>query len=96
MTAPAHSRWPRAKPWPTPPATPASAISVFVDVDSTSAAVFVRDRGKGFVPAAVPPDRQGIAESIRGRMERAGGEALITTTPGEGTEVELRLATVAP
>ena len=73
-----------------------SEISVFVDVDSTSAAVFVRDRGKGFVPAAVPADRQGIAESIRGRMERAGGEALITTTPGEGTEVELRLARVTP
>ena len=46
---------------------------------------------RGFDPAAVPADRRGIAESIRGRMERAGGEALVGSAPGEGTEVELRL-----
>ncbi|MDX6515044.1 MAG: hypothetical protein QOH73_710, partial [Gaiellaceae bacterium] len=26
-----------------------------------------------------------------GRMQRAGGSAVVTTAPGEGTEVELRL-----
>ncbi len=54
-------------------------------------AVFVRDRGSGFDRAAVPGDRRGIAESIEGRLERAGGRATIASTPGEGTEVELRL-----
>ena len=34
---------------------------------------------------------KGIAESIEGRMERAGGRATIVTEPGEGTEVELHL-----
>jgi len=63
-------------------------ISVFVD----TTAVYVRDRGTGFDPEAVGADRQGIAESIRGRMERVGGTARIVTTPGEGTEVELSLA----
>ena len=62
-------------------------ISVFVD----TTAVYVRDRGRGFDPDAIGADRQGIAESIRGRMERVGGTARIVTTPGEGTEVELSL-----
>ncbi len=66
-------------------------VAVFVDVDDEAAAIFVRDRGNGFDPAAVPADRRGIAESIRGRMERAGGEAVVGSAPGEGTEVELRL-----
>ena len=51
----------------------------------------MRDRGAGFDPAAVPADRKGVAESIEGRMERAGGRATIVTSPGEGTEVELHL-----
>lgn len=73
-----------------------SELSVFVDVTADSVSVFVRDRGKGFDPGSIPSDRRGIAESIRARMERAGGEAIITTTPGEGAEVELRLARAAP
>ena len=35
--------------------------------------VFVRDRGPGFDPDAVPPDRRGVRESIVGRMARHGG-----------------------
>jgi len=62
-------------------------ISVFVE----PTAVYVRDRGRGFEPEAVGADRQGLAQSIRGRMERVGGTATITTAPGEGTEVELQL-----
>jgi len=66
-------------------------VAVFVDVSEDSVSVFVRDRGAGFEPGEVPDDRRGIAESIRGRMERAGGEAVVAAAPGEGTEVELRL-----
>jgi signal transduction histidine kinase len=62
-------------------------ISVFVEPN----AVYVRDRGRGFDPDA-PSDRRGIAESIRGRMERVGGTARITSSPEEGTEVELVLS----
>jgi signal transduction histidine kinase len=54
-------------------------------------AVYVRDRGRGFDPAAVAPDRRGLSESIRGRMERVDGTANVTSSPGEGTEVELQL-----
>ena len=66
-------------------------IDVYADVVDDEIAVFVRDRGAGFDPAAVPDDRRGLRESIKGRLERAGGSAVVTSAPGEGTEVELRL-----
>ena len=69
----------------------ADQVSAFVDVGDDEIAVFVRDRGAGFDTAKVPKGKHGIAESVRGRMERAGGTAEIASTPGEGTEVELRL-----
>jgi signal transduction histidine kinase len=66
-------------------------IDVYAEVGDAEVAVFVRDRGVGFDPAAVPQDRKGIRESITGRLERAGGSATVTSRPGGGTEVELRL-----
>ena len=66
-------------------------VSVFVEARGEQTTVFVRDRGPGFDPAAVPPDRRGIRESIAGRMERNGGRARIEGAPGGGTEVELSL-----
>jgi signal transduction histidine kinase len=66
-------------------------ISVYAEVDADAVSVFVRDRGAGFDRAAVPADRRGIAESIEGRMSRAGGTATITSGAEAGTEIELRL-----
>jgi signal transduction histidine kinase len=66
-------------------------ISVFLDAADEGVSLYVRDRGAGFDPEAVPADRRGVAESIHGRMERVGGSATIVSTTGEGTEVELRL-----
>jgi signal transduction histidine kinase len=66
-------------------------IDLYAEVTDAEIAVFVRDRGAGFDPTTVPDDRQGIRESIRGRLERAGGSAVVTSVPGGGTEVELRL-----
>jgi len=68
-------------------------VSVFLDVDAdgNGVSLYVRDRGKGFDPEAVAADRRGLAESIRGRMERVGGIARIVSAPGEGTEVELEI-----
>lgn len=67
----------------------ASSVSLFVEVEPTQVSIFVRDRGQGFDPDAVDGDRQGIAESIRARMQRHGGRATIRSAPGQGTEVEL-------
>ena len=67
------------------------AVSVYVEAGAEGATVFVRDRGIGFVPEAVPPDRHGLRESIELRMVRHGGRATVTSAPGSGTEVELRM-----
>jgi signal transduction histidine kinase len=64
-------------------------IALYAEVDEGRAEVFVRDRGPGYDPATVPPDRRGVRESIVGRMERHGGRAAVHTAPGQGTEVEL-------
>ena len=64
---------------------------MYAEVEPESVTVFVRDRGKGFDPDAVPADRHGLADSIRGRMERNGGRCRLRTAPGEGTEVQLEV-----
>jgi signal transduction histidine kinase len=66
-------------------------ISVYAEVEPTSVAIFVRDRGIGFDPGSVAADRRGIADSIESRLRRAGGSATITSSPGAGTEVELSM-----
>jgi signal transduction histidine kinase len=73
----------------------ASVISVFAEVEPDRVIVTVRDRGKGFDPDAVPDDRKGVAESIRGRMARHGGEATVQSAPGEGTKVTLTMPRTA-
>ncbi len=69
----------------------AGAVSVYGEVEPEAVRVYVRDQGRGFDPDAVPADRRGIAESIRGRMERHGGAATIASGQREGTEVQLEL-----
>ena len=66
-------------------------VSVFAEVGEERVEVFVRDRGPGFDPDAVPEDRRGVRESIVGRMRRHGGDAVVHSGAGTGTEVELRL-----
>ena len=66
-------------------------VSVFLDAGAAGISLYVRDRGTGFDVEAVAADRRGLSESIRGRMERVGGNARIVSAPGEGTEVELEL-----
>jgi signal transduction histidine kinase/phage shock protein PspC (stress-responsive transcriptional regulator) len=66
-------------------------VRVYAEADDGRISVFVHDRGPGFDMAEVPADRRGVRESIVGRMERHGGRALIRSTPGEGTEVEIEL-----
>jgi signal transduction histidine kinase/phage shock protein PspC (stress-responsive transcriptional regulator) len=66
-------------------------VDVFVEADDAELTGFVRDTGKGFDPAHVAPDRRGISESIIGRVQRLGGTAVLSSQPGAGTEVELRI-----
>ena len=73
----------------------APEVSVYAEVEPENVTVFVRDRGKGFDPEDVSPDRHGLADSIRGRMERHGGTVGLRTTIGEGTEVQLTMPRAA-
>lgn len=65
-------------------------VSVYLEVADGGTEVFVKDRGPGFDPQSVPPDRLGVRESIVGRMKRHGGTAVISSS-ADGTEVRLRL-----
>ena len=71
-------------------------VDVYLEVEPDRLSLFVRDRGAGFDPAAVPPDRRGLADSVLGRVRRHGGTAEVRSTPGEGTEVELSVPRVRP
>lgn len=71
----------------------APRISLYMEVDEDEAdvEVYVTDQGKGFTPEEVPDDRRGISDSITSRIDKVGGSVEITSEPGEGTEVMLRL-----
>jgi signal transduction histidine kinase len=68
---------------------------VLVEDDGLAVTVTVRDDGLGFAPGrldeAARAGRLGIAQAIVGRLRNVGGEASITSAPGQGTEVELRV-----
>ena len=67
-------------------------IDVYAEVEPGEVLVYVRDRGRGFDPAAVPDDRQGLRGSIRERVERHGGTVRLRSAAGEGTEIEMRMS----
>ncbi|GAB4080477.1 ATP-binding protein [Modestobacter muralis] len=69
----------------------APTVSLYSEISPTTVTVYVRDRGTGFDPDAVPGDRRGLRDSVIGRLTRLGGTATVRSAPGEGTEVELCL-----
>jgi len=69
----------------------APVVSLFVEVEPDEVSMFVRDKGVGFDPEHVGPDRRGVAQSILARVERHGGKAEVRTAPGDGTEVGLHM-----
>ena len=69
----------------------ADVVSIFAEVEQDCVTLYVRDRGRGFDRGEVGSDRRGLAESIEGRMSRAGGSAKVRSEVGAGTEVALRL-----
>jgi signal transduction histidine kinase len=69
----------------------ATVVSVFAEVEPTEVSLFVRDRGCGFDPGAIPADRKGLSESVHARVTRRGGSASVRSVRGEGTEVSLTM-----
>ncbi|MFY1699310.1 ATP-binding protein [Solwaraspora sp. WMMA2101] len=60
-----------------------------IDRDPDQVTVSIVDRGVGFDPAQVRPDRYGVTRSLVERMTRVGGQARIDARPGHGTTVTL-------
>lgn len=71
-------------------------VDVFAERSAGAIEIFVRDTGIGFDPESIDGDRHGVRDSIVARMARAGGSASIFSSPGAGTEVELRLPFTSP
>jgi signal transduction histidine kinase len=68
---------------------------VLVEDEGGQVTVTIRDDGPG-MPAgrlaeAAADGRLGVSHAICGRVRELGGSAIITSTPGAGTEVQLRI-----
>jgi signal transduction histidine kinase len=70
-------------------------VNVFLDIGAGGTELFVRDSGPGFSFDQVPNERRGLRDSVIGRMSSVGGSATVDSTPGEGTEIALRLPPTA-
>jgi signal transduction histidine kinase len=74
----------------------------WVLVEDTGAAVriSIRDDGAGFATGrlaqAASAGRLGVSHSIVGRVRELGGTACVTSSPGQGTEVELAIPRARP
>lgn len=53
--------------------------------------VMVIDGGRGFSESETSVDRLGLRQSVRKRMELAGGSVTVWSTPGKGTSVMMRV-----
>ena len=74
---------------------PTAKAWVLVEDEGTQITVTIRDDGPG-IPAdrlaeAAADGRLGVSQAIRGRIRDLGGSAEITSGPGTGTEVVLRI-----
>lgn len=67
---------------------------VFVDEEDSEVVITIRDDGRGFVydeQQLRADGKYGLLRSIRGRVTDLGGTTRVDTTPGRGTELELRV-----
>ncbi|MGW7240313.1 MacS family sensor histidine kinase [Streptomyces sp. NPDC054804] len=72
---------------------------ILVEDEPGEIVVTVRDDGPGIpegrLAQAEGEGRLGVAQSIRGRLRDLGGSAELFSTPGQGTEVELKIPKVS-
>ncbi|MDT0301071.1 MacS family sensor histidine kinase [Streptomonospora wellingtoniae] len=74
---------------------PGTRVWVLLEDEGGTVTVTVRDDGPGIeahrLDEAAAEGRLGVTQSIRGRIADLGGTADVTTAPGQGTEIELRV-----
>jgi signal transduction histidine kinase len=68
------------------------ATECFISIQYRSAYVFmkIRDNGKGFDEAVLSKGRNGL-KNMEERAEQVGGKLKLSTLPGKGTVVSLRM-----
>ena len=74
----------------------ASRAALFAEEDGGAVVLTVRDDGRGFAydeRRLLAEGKIGLAKSVKGRVEQLGGSMLVTSRPGAGTEIELRVPT---
>jgi signal transduction histidine kinase len=68
---------------------------ILVEDEADEVVVTVRDDGPGIpegrLEAARSAGRLGVAHSIEGRLQDVGGSVDVSSVPGQGAEVELRI-----
>jgi signal transduction histidine kinase len=72
----------------------ASRAALFAEEDGGAVVVTVRDDGRGFTydqAAFTAAGKMGLVKSVKGRVEQLGGHLRVTSRPGAGAEVELRV-----
>ena len=72
----------------------ASRVALFAEEDGGVVVLTVHDDGRGFAydeRRLLAEGKIGLAKSIKGRVEQLGGAMAVTSRPGAGTEVELRV-----
>jgi NarL family two-component system sensor histidine kinase LiaS len=65
-------------------------VRIAMDAVDHQLRIAIADNGKGFALVDGLPGSDGLA-SMRARMAKLGGHCEITSQPGRGTSVELRL-----
>jgi signal transduction histidine kinase len=72
----------------------ASRAALFAEEDGGTVVLTIRDDGRGFVydeRRLLAEGKIGLAKSVKGRVEQFGGSMRVTSRPGAGTEIELRV-----
>jgi len=72
----------------------ASRVALFAEEDAGAVVLTVRDDGRGFTydeRRLLAEGKIGLAKSVKGRVEQLGGSMVVTSRPGAGTEIELRV-----
>jgi signal transduction histidine kinase len=74
-------------------------VWILLEEEQDRVTLTIRDDGVGMeadrLARAADDGRLGMSSSIIGRMKDVGGDAVITSFPGEGTEIELHVPTPA-
>ena len=73
----------------------ATEVSVSLATNERGFTLMIRDNGKGFSEASLPPPRLGHGnglKNMRQRLETIGGHCDIRSVPGAGAEIQFSVA----